>query len=624
MTRKISWLILTSLMVVALVLTSCQPVAEEKEEAETVVGKVTETEKEGEVAEKAEEEEAEVVAATATTGPRYGGTLTIGLTADVAGFDPKTALAASCWTVHLTNENLRTGDWAKGPAGTGEDEWIMPGLWTIEHDIWAVGVSWEWPDNETIIYKIREGIHWQDKAPTFGRELTAEDVAYSIYRDSMDPSCFGWPQSKLEDKIISVQALDKTTVVVKTPPQSHGAAIQGNVTVVWIFPKELAAGAGVNWQQPVEVGTYTLDDFATDWRDQIGTGAYMVTDYVIDSSVTMARNPSYWREDPVNPGNMLPYPDRVRGLVIEDESTRISALRTGKIDQISGIEWDDGESLLRTNPELNYSRYLRHTSNNIFMRMDIEELPYDDIRVRRALSMAIDRDAMIEGLYNGNAEKYCHPILPVGALGDIFVPLEELPETAQELYQFNPEKAKQLLTEAGYPNGFKASIVCSNPQVDALSVIAAMWADINVELELDVKESGVWRSIQRSRGQEDMLMAPITNIYYYAPLAFMELQHYNRGHGVDQYVEDYYDENLQPYSGPVYEDILRSNLHELVPYLVDLAWSIETPTPYFYTMWHPWVGGYQGETAVGRGNHGDWPIYVWVDQDVKEYYTGQR
>jgi hypothetical protein len=119
-------------------------------------------------------------------------------------------------------------------------------------------------------------------------------------------------------------------------------------------------------------------------------------------------------------------------------------------------------------------------------------------------------------------------------------------------------------------------------------------------------------------------MAPITNIYYYTPLAFMELLHYNRSHGYDQYVEDYYDENLQPYAGPVYEDILRSNLHELVPYLVDLAWSIETPTPYFYTMWQPWVGGYHGETAVGRANHGDWPIYVWVDQDVREYYTGQR
>ncbi|HUV44679.1 MAG TPA: ABC transporter substrate-binding protein [Dehalococcoidales bacterium] len=608
MKRKLLWLVLSCLMVAALVLSSCQPApAAETTKEQTVTGKVVE--KEAPAAKEVEEKE-EVIQekklATIATVPKYGGTLISVISSDVRGFDTK-LMADYSTTAVWTHEKLAKGDWARGPAGTGEVTWVLPGIWAFDFDAPMVAESWEWPDSETIILHIRKGVYFHDKAPAFGRELTAEDVAYSIYRKSLDPNSMNYP-TKEENRLLSVEATDKWTVVVKTPEAIHGSSIQSILAETWMYPQELGDGD------------------ATDWKDVCGTGPFVLTDYVVESSLTFTRNPNYWLEDPVNPGNTLPYLDSYRQLVITDASTRLSALRTGKIDQYRGVEWDDAEGMMRSNPELNYSRYLQHTAPMIWMRLDNEELPYADLKVRRALSMAIDRDALIESYYNGNAEKFCQPVLPCGELGDIFIPLEEQSELTQEAYGFHPDTAKTLMAEAGYPNGFKASIVCLQASVDVLSIIKQMWLEIGVDLELDPRESGAYQSVQRGGGYDNMLLASETGIYYTVPLAHLEdyIPIYNRSYGYDQYVEDYYEENILPNRGPVNDKTLRANLRELVPYLADLLWAIEIPTQYYYSMWQPWVGGFRGEFSTGRGWWGDSPMYEWVDQDVKYNYTGQR
>ena len=609
MKGKLLWLILSCLMVAALVLSSCQPApAAETDEEQAVTGKVVEKEAPvtGEV-----EEEKEVIKeeklATIATDPKYGGTLVSVRTSDVRGFDVK-LMADYSTTAIWTHEKLAKGDWARGPSGTGEVSWVLPGIWAFEYDAPMVAESWEWPDSETIVLHIRKGVYFHDKAPAFGRELTAEDVAYSIYRKLLDPNSMNYMTKDEDREGFTIEATDKWTVVIKTQERLQGSTIQNILAELWMYPQELGDGD------------------ATDWKDVCGTGAFVLTDYVVQSSLTFERHPGYWLEDPVNPGNTLPYLDSFRQLVIDDASTRLAALRTGKIDQYRGVEWDDAEGLMRTNPELNYSRYLVHLAPMIWMRLDKEELPYTDLRVRNALSMAIDRDALIESYYKGNAEKFCQPVLPCGELGDIFVPLEEHSEQTQAAYGYDPDAASALLTEAGYPNGFKASIVSTQASVDLLSIIKQMWSEIGVDLELDPKESGAYNSIQRGGGYDDMLLASETGIYYSVPLMYLDafVPIYNRSYGYDQYVEDYYTENILAFRGPATDKTLRANLRALLPYLSDLRWAIEMPSPYYYCMWQPWVGGYKGEYSTGRGWWNDYPMYVWVDQDVKEYHTGQR
>jgi len=544
---------------------------------------------------------------TEATTPKYGGTLTGVYAVDFRGFDAKTV---SDWLTPtpVTHEKLQKGDWARGPAGTNEVQFILPGMWAFEYDTPFLATSWETPDKETIVLHIRQGVPFQNKAPAYGREMTAEDVAYSILRRFNDPISLNYTKVAA-NRIISATATDKWTVTVKVPAAQLGVFIQGIVAETWIYPKELGTG------------------LQSDWRDVCGTGAFIVSDYVAQSSATFSKNPNYWFEDPVNPGNKLPYVDLYRVLIIPDASTIISAIRTGKIDQSRGLAWDTAESLKKSNPELNYMRYLPYVSPYIDMRMDNPSLPYDDIRVRRALNMAVDREAIIQDYYKGNAEAFCQPIGPFSELADIFVPLSEQPVENQELYTYLPEKAKALLTEAGYPNGFTAKIVCNEAWVDVLSIIKEQWVKIGVTLEFDIKETAALTSIQQTGGYTELLAAGLTSIYYAEPLRFLKKYTpvYNRGYGYDQYIEDYYKEKLLPYAGnPATDKTLRQNLRALVPYLVGIAWVVEVPNPYVYCMWQPWLGGYGGEYSIGHWYWDNWPMYVWVDQDVKAYYAGKR
>jgi len=608
---KKQWLLLTCILVVlTMVLAACQGnTPEATTTAATITGTTSATTAPSTTAatttttpiKGADSGKTEEHISNIASVPKYGGTLTIGRTSDVVAFDPKFILAASTWTCHLTNERLTTGDWAKGPSGTGEEDWLLTDTWSLSTTVNLLCSDWEIPDTESFVIHVRQGIFWQNLAPANGRQMDAYDVAYSIERTYLHTDSINYPK-KPEDRLTSVTATNQWTVVVKTPANTLGSAFRAVMTNMFVFPKELG-----------DKGTVTKP------TDAIGTGPFYISDYVRDSSLTLRKNPLYWRDDPVHPGNRLPYTDYIRALTIADNSTLISAVRTGKVDILRGVAWDDGKNLLSSNPDLQYIRYLQYTSTNIFYRMDKTELPYDDIKVRRALMMAIDRQGIINGYYGGNAENFTHPILPVKALSNMFTPLDQMPASVQENYQYNPEKAKQLLAEAGYPNGFNATIVCNQTHVDLLSVVVADWAKINVNLTLDIKETGTWTSIQRSRSQADMVCAPITNVYYSVPLAYLyDQSQYNRSWGKDDYIEKYYTEKMAPLRGP-YDDVkLRAAVKELVPYLAELVWLIPLPTPYYYALWQPWVGGYHGELSVGTTSNENYPIYLWVDNDIKK------
>jgi peptide/nickel transport system substrate-binding protein len=260
----------------------------------------------------------------------------------------------------------------------------------------------------------------------------------------------------------------------------------------------------------------------------------------------------------------------------------------------------------------------------LWFRLD-KDLPQKDLRVRRAISMAIDRDGIIQGYYKGEAEKLSHPIMPCGELSDIYIPLNQMPKTVQENYSYNPEMAKKLLAEAGFPTGFKTKITCSQPQVDVLSIVTENLAKVGIQADLDVKETTVWQTVQRNSTQDDMLMVGITNIYYTTPLAYVSSQipTYNHSRGVDEYIDKYVAEKITP--NQTFKDKeLRANLKALIPYLLDLVWVVELPAPYEYTIWQPWLKGFNGEYSTGRGNHADWPLYVWKDTEMKLRITGQE
>jgi len=109
--------------------------------------------------------------------------------------------------------------------------------------------------------------------------------------------------------------------------------------------------------------------------------------------------------------------------------------------------------------------------------------------------MAIDRWAIVNEYYKGDAEILNEVCSPCGELAHYYPPLEEMPAAIQELFTYSPEKARQLLKDAGYPNGFKTECICTSTQVDMLSIVKGYWNAIGVELDIVVMESGAMASV---------------------------------------------------------------------------------------------------------------------------------
>src|SRR5678815_4209193 len=130
--------------------------------------------------------------------------------------------------------------------------------------------------------------------------------------------------------------------------------------------------------------------------------------------------------------------------------------------------------------------------NGQFLAMRVDTKPFDDIRVRRALNLAVNKQEIVQAYYNGNAELFAYPQHP--DYKGYFEPLEAMPDSVKELFEFNPQKAKKLLAEAGHPNGFffKVQVCSCNPDhMDLLPLIAAYFEQVGVKIEIQPMEYGL-------------------------------------------------------------------------------------------------------------------------------------
>ncbi len=611
MKKKFVWLIVSCLMVLALVLASCGPAVTEEEE-----DIVTEEEEEEEgVVEEEEEEEVEMVKLTLEKAdgtiveklvekPKYGGEYTFVRSTTILYFDDVKQYTHSAQTMNLTHEELMQGDWSKGPAGTGEATWLYNIFPSPSVQAGILATHWEMPDADTQIFHIRRGIRWHDKPPTNGRELTADDIVFSLMRLWTTPTQFRYGAYPFERDLVSITATDKWTVVIEYQPGRAGPVYEIVADHSKIVPRDAIEMYGD----------------MTDWRNAIGTGPFVLVDYVDASSVTFERNANYWGTDPLHPDNQLPYLDGVKWLVIPDASTRLAAMRTGKIDQL-GLGWEDAGELIPTNPELQYITYYTGTAATLHYRLDKPDLPFYDVMVRRALNMAVNNQEIIDTIFGGQAELLTWPLGPITELLDMYTPLEEMPESVREQFEYHPDKARQMIADAGYPDGFKTEVVTTSGGVDMLAVVQSYWAEIGVELEILVKDYAVYSSMLFNKSYGAMFMASMSDTL---PHKFV----YTKPGSVNNYsmVDDpVIWEAYEKVSAAYFDWDERARLmKEIAPYMLDLAPALQFPGGYAYVFWQPWVKGYHGENSVGYMSHYNYPKYIWIDQDLKEELTGKR
>ena len=622
MKRKAAWLLLSSLMVAALVLSSCQPAAvEEKTTTKTVTGQVTEKaaptvkEKEEAVVEKKGPVMVLDSLGHLKEQPRYGGSITFILDSGTATqlLDPVNSTRAGINAIHVYGR-LGTADWSRGPQGTNE----FPFTSSYIPDPFLTGdvvESWEILDLATINFKLKENVYWHNRPPMNGRQFVSSDFDFSQQRASTDPRNTGYR--------------DPSYVRDPTIPPYYTEHDKFNFTLVYDVPSTRMLHGVMNWlyMQPREVVEMYGD--CEDPHHQVGIGPFMLEDAVTDSSLTWVRNPNWHHFDPFFPENRLPYADKLQAIVIPDTATQLAALRTHKTDW-QWVPSDKVDGMLQSNPELKMRMVQPDSSNTMWPRTDIA--PFSDKRVRQAISMAIDQPAILEDYYEGKAFMLTWPVMP--SFADHYTPLDELPASSQLLYGYNPAEAKALLAEAGYPNGFATDVQVSASNsrgIEVMALVQSWLADVGIDMTIDVVESTTFGNQLWVRSFPGMSYISwgnngIDDAFGWAHGGWVGIDGtrsvYAFANVVDDYAESVYKELVVTVDPAEQSEIRRLQCL----YEIDQCWEIPIPTPAWFLFWTPWLKGYGGEVSVGPDPVENSGVlrYVWVDQDLKKEVTGAR
>jgi peptide/nickel transport system substrate-binding protein len=358
---------------------------------------------------------------------------------------------------------------------------VRTGTFTVEPDL---AEHWDVPDDTTYIFHLRQGVRWHDKPPLNGRELVAEDIKFTYDRFMTEP---GNPNRYMLDPVERVEVVDRYTVkFLLKEPYVWLVSTLAYPWSTWIIAPEVVQQFG-DLKKP---------------ETAIGTGPFLLEHYEPNVKTVFKRNPEYFR-----PGQ--PYVDGVEWLVLEDESTGLAMYRTGQIDCGPAPWWSvrqqDLEALKKTQPHLVYQDFVSNVTNAIFMRTD--QPPFNDVRVRRAISHAIDRQGLIEAVWVRGEPT---PAVARG-LVEWSLPIDQLGAGAK-YYQYNPREARRLLAEAGYPNGFKTQLTVTpgfgRDLVDDAQLVQQYLKDVGVETEMKIQEYGAYVATTAQGKFEGLVRGP--------------------------------------------------------------------------------------------------------------------
>ena len=360
--------------------------------------------------------------------------LRIGVAADVTSMDP-----------HFLNlaPNVNVA-WHVFDCLTHVDEnaRLVPGL----------AVSWRALDPLTWEFKLRRGVRFHD-----GGELTAADVAFSIERTQSVPN---GQMRAFTQRIVAKEIVDPHTIRLKT--STPYAMVPYDLDSVFIVSKKAA-------------GSARAEDFDSG-KAMVGTGPFRFLRFARGDRVELARNDAYW-------GGAPPW-DRVVFRIVPSDPARLAALLSGDLDLIEQVPTADlgrirGDARLQTAQKVSW--------RTIFFHLDQRAgSPFRDPRVRRALSMAIDRQAIAERLMDGAALPASNLVSP-----SVFGYAADLKPDA-----YDPEGAKRLLAEAGYPAGFQTTLSAPNNRYvndeQIAQAVAQMLARVGVRARVETLPMNVY------------------------------------------------------------------------------------------------------------------------------------
>src|SRR5437879_3991778 len=311
--------------------------------------------------------------------------------------------------------------------------------------------SWQSTSDQRMwTFKLRQGVKWHNVPPLNGRELAAADVKYcyeQYAKEGVQTFNFG--------EIEGIETPDKHTLRVHrhTPNVFFPQAVAESTAV--IFPREI------------------LEEDGDLKKRLVGTGPFVLKEHTRKVRVVLQRNPDYYDKG-------HPYVDEYVILSTPDYAARVAAFRTGQSDFISLATPSEVETVRKTNPAAVGQAY-KNVLTPFGLSLAQDRPPFNDLRVRRAISMAIDRQTQVDTVYEG------HGIIGWGIPYIYYQDAMPMPKDFGPWIQYRPAEAKKLLAEAGHPNGFETTVFYYEYFPQMTSQVQLVQQDLKRNLNINVK-----------------------------------------------------------------------------------------------------------------------------------------
>ncbi|SEP05855.1 peptide/nickel transport system substrate-binding protein [Salinihabitans flavidus] len=416
---------------------------------------------------------------------------------------------------------------------------------------------------------LEEGVRFHND-----REMTAEDVKFSLER-ILEPDTGSRRRQNLE-QIESIEVIDNHTVAIHL--STPFAPFLSNLVGVWaaIIPEESVA----------EDGTIA---------EPVGTGPFAFGDYAMNENLTLERFDDYWRPD-------VPYLDEVVLMPLSDDAARMVALRTGAVDLVTSVP----EQLLPTlmaNEDRGFELLVAPGTTWRMAIMNNTRPPFDDVRVRQAVNLAVDREEVMLARTFG-----------FGTLENQIWDEKSFWRMAADVPQRDVEKARDLLAEAGYPDGLPVTIEARSTYLDDAQVVQGHLNEAGFQAEIAISDWAVLSDRMRS-GEYDIA---ISGAGWYADPDGRYGRFYTPDGPANYFAGGYENPEVTELLRQAREQVDPKARKDIYQEIFDII-QAEVPHVMLYfapnTMaWRPEVKGFRTDRQGGLSNADTGLAYVWLDR----------
>jgi peptide/nickel transport system substrate-binding protein len=617
MKRGITWIVLTCLIITSLVLASCTTKTTSSTSTMTTTTTTSTTTRT--TATTTKTATTTMPTTTAATGnwwdslgtPQYGGTMTLRVKQDITVFDPFTSAfnvtIESAWMERLFADN-----WTISPS-TYAYQLQFRGS---DYSSGQLAQTWEFTDPNTFVVHLRHDVYWQNIPPASGRQFVASDVVAHYMR---------WYNPVAKNYLVG--GPHATTTYLPNLASVTAGSDNFTVTFKWttsnpefVYECLMLSGTSENCiENPEAVATYGN---LNDWHNAIGTGPFILQDFVSGSSAALVKNPNYWGTDEHYPQNRLPYITSLKIIEVGDDATAMSGFRTGKIDNLDGMSIQQAQAIKTTNPDATQFSVPYPSGFSIEMRVD--KAPFTDIKVRQALQMAMNLPDIAKNYYLGTTSSDPDSMTSAFMAGWGF-PYSQWPQDLKDQFAYNPTQAKALLAAAGVTLPFHTNIVVDTTfDSTLLQLLISEFADIGVIVEPRLMPYSSWTSYVSTGHNQDALAANYTGQLGRTTEPMNQIAKFvsTTSTNYEMIKDPAYDAFYTQAVAATTLDGVKKAVSDANEYLLRQHYLISLLQINTFSLVQPWLKGYSGQNNALSGSYGPsllffYPARFWIDQDMK-------